>query len=222
LTTRYYFRNAVSAFFEFPTETASDLLPAHLQPLEVQHGSGVLALTAFDFTDSMVGVYQEIVLAVIAPPRVQPGAEFPKSAFYPFIVGTSSRESREHAIERWRLPHYMNDVDVDFEGADHRIQIQVREGNKPILDFAVTDHEWAKVDHLYQAFMVDAEHRHKVDIRMKGHFTEHEEERGGLTLHDHPICEKLCADDIAERPFRELWMKEGVQEFEELETHQLR
>ena len=43
--TFYHFSHAVSAFFEMPTEAARALLPSHLQPLEVQHGSGVFALT---------------------------------------------------------------------------------------------------------------------------------------------------------------------------------
>jgi hypothetical protein len=33
----YMASNAVSAFFEMPTSDARVLLPAHLQPLEVQH-----------------------------------------------------------------------------------------------------------------------------------------------------------------------------------------
>lgn len=216
--TLYEFRHAVSAFFEMPTEAARELLPGHLQPLEVRHGSGVLALTAFDFTKSMVGAYQEIVLAVIVPPLARPGEAFPRSAFYPFVVGTSTPESREHAIERWHLPHHMADIAVDFEEEDGRMDALVREGDRPILHLGVADHDWSEVDHLYQCFMVDGDSGLKVDIHMQGRFSEHEEEKGGLTLHDHPMCRGLDPDEVADRPFRELWMQSGRQVFEELET----
>ncbi|MCY4646449.1 MAG: hypothetical protein OXE73_06200, partial [Gammaproteobacteria bacterium] len=66
--TRYHYSEAVSAFFEIATSDARRILPPHLQPLEVQHEASILAVTAFDFTDSMVGPYQEIVLSVIVPP----------------------------------------------------------------------------------------------------------------------------------------------------------
>jgi len=216
--TTYRFRNAVSAFFEMPTEAARKLLPAHLQPMEVRHGSGVFALTAFDFTDSMVGAYQEIVLAVIVPPVARPGEAFPRSAFYPFLLGTSTRASREHAIERWHLPHHMADVELDFQEGDGGVDVRVREGKSAILDLGVVEHDWSRVDHLYQCFMVDGDTGLKVDIHMQGRFSEHEEEKGRLAIHDHPMCRGLDPDEVSDRPFRELWMRDGVQIFEELET----
>lgn len=217
--TRYAFSDAVSAFFEMPTELARELLPGHLEPLEVRHGSGVFALTAFHFTDSMVGEYDEIVLAVIVPPMVQ-GGEFPKSAFYPFLLGTSTPESRAHAIERWHLPHYPADVGVTFRSRNGKIDIRVHEGSRPVLDFGVAQHQWSDVNHLYQAFMQDESGEYKVDIHMEGRFTEHEEESGWLELHDHPMCERLRPDEIETYPFRELWMRNGMQTFEELEALQ--
>jgi hypothetical protein len=216
--THYRFSTAVSAFFEMPTDLAVKLLPSHLKPLEVHHGSGIFAVTAFDFTESMVGPYQEIVLAVIVPPLVQPGAQFPKSAFYPFVLGTSTKASREHAIERWHLPHHMADVAVDFAQHDGTVNIRVREGNRPILDYSVADHRWEKADDLYQSFMHDRSASFKVDIHMRGTFSEHEEELGELVIHEHPMTELLVGGEIEDVPFRELWMKDGMQTFEELET----
>ena len=216
--THYRFSTAVSAFFEMPTDLAASLLPSHLRPLEVHHGSGIFAVTAFEFTESMAGAYQEVVLAVIVPPMVHPNAQFPKSAFFPFLLGTSTKASREHAIERWRLPHYMADVSVDFAQGDGRLEVKIREGRRPILDMSVGDHRWEKADDLYQSFMVDPSASYKVDIHMRGLFSEHEEEKGKLVLHDHAMTERLDADEIETVPFRELWMRDGMQTFEELET----
>jgi len=216
--TRYEFSQAVSAFFEMPTEVALPLLPRPLQTMESQHGSSIFAVTAFDFTESMVGQYHEIVMAVVVPPLVRPGGEFPKSAFYPFLLGTSTPESRAHAIERWHLPHHMADIAIDFVEQDGSVDVAVREGEAPILDFTVTEHQWEVVDHLYQCNMNDDAGRYKVDIHMQGDYCEHEEERGSLILHDHPMCEGLDSGEIADYPFRELWMRNGRQLFEKLET----
>ncbi len=215
--TRYHYSQAVSAFFEIATADARRILPPHLQPLEVQHEASILAVTAFDFTDSMVGPYQEIVLSVIVPPLVKPGQEMAKSAFYPFLVGTSTEASRAHAIERWHLPHYMEDLDIDFMPSDGRMRVEVREGDRPIMDFEIADHQSEPVDHLYQSFMVNGDSRFKVDIHMRGPHSEHEEELGSLKLYEHPMTARLTLDQVAAFPFREQWMRDGVQVFEELE-----
>jgi hypothetical protein len=216
--TTYNFRHAVSAFAEMPTELAAKILPSHLRPLEVQHGSGIFAVTAFDFTDSMVGPYQEIVMAVIVPPLAKSEHQFPKAAFYPFLLGTSTRESREHAIKRWHLPHYMENISVDFEEAKDRMGVHVHEDGRPILDFEVTVHKWNIVEQLYQSFMIDEDRSFKVDIHMQGSFTVHEDEKGKLELYDHPMCDRLDLEEIDNIPFRELWMRNGTQVFEKLET----
>jgi hypothetical protein len=201
-----------------PTDSASKLLPSHLRPLERQHGSGIFAVTAFDFADSMVGPYQEIVMAVIVPPLAKSETQYPKAAFYPFLLGTSTQASREHAIERWHLPHYMKNIGVKFEESGERMDVHVHEGGAPILDFTVTVHKWNEVDQLYQSFMIDEDQSFKVDIHMRGRFSVHEDEKGSLKLHDHPMCERLDRDEVDSIPFRELWMRDGAQVFEELET----
>jgi hypothetical protein len=43
-------------------------------------------------------------MCIVSPPLVKPG-ESPKSAFYPYQVATTTRGARDHAIERWHLPH---------------------------------------------------------------------------------------------------------------------
>jgi len=216
--TRYGFRNCIGAFFEMPTADAREILPSHLQPMELQHTRSILAINAFEFTESEVGEYEEIVLAIVVPPMVEPGKPLPKSAFYPFMVGTSTEASREHAIERWHLPHYMADVDIDFEVGEHEVSVKVHEGDTPILEVGVTDYEFEPSENLYNAFMADDDGRFKANIYMEAPHSEHEEERGSLTLHEHPMTAPLTIDDVASFPFREQWYRAGVQTFEPLET----
>ena len=98
--TRYGYEHAISGFFEFPTANARRILPAHLEPVELHHGTSIFSLTAFDFNESMVGSYGEVVMSVIVAPLVKPGERLPKSAFYPYLVGTTTKAARDHAIAR--------------------------------------------------------------------------------------------------------------------------
>ena len=215
--TYYAYRMCVGAYFEMPTADARGLLPAHLQPLEVQHERSILAITAFHFTESLVGAYHEVVLAVVVPPIVEPGRPLPKAAFFPFMVGTSTEMSRRHAIDRWHLPHYMKDISIDFNGDDREVTVEVRDGDDPVLDLTVTDFDFEQVRNVYSCFTVCADERYKVNIFMEAPHTEHEEERGSLILHEHPMTTGLTIDEINSYPFREEWYRSGMQTFEELE-----
>lgn len=215
--TRYGFAQVVAAFFEMPTADARKLLPPHLQPLEVQHTRSILAITAFEFTESMVGSYNEIVLSIIVPPRVEVDQLLPKAAFFPFIVGTTTDSSREHAIERWHLPHYMKALDIRLHPEDDVMEVTVADDGMKILDMTVTSHQFAPVRDLYNSFMVDGDDHYKVNIYMEGPHAEHEEERGSLTLYEHAMTEGLTRTDVSSYAFREQWLRGGMQTFEELE-----
>lgn len=216
--TYYAYRMCVGAYFEMPTADARRLVPAHLQPLEVQHERSILAITAFHFTESLVGAYHEVVLAVVVPPMVEPGKPLPKAAFFPFMVGTSTAASREHAIDRWHLPHYMKDLDIAFGGEEREMTVEVRDGGDPVLDLTVTDFDFEPVNNVYSCFTVNDTGRFKVNIFMEAPHTEHEEERGSLMLYEHPMTAGLTIDEINTYPFREEWYRSGMQTFEELES----
>jgi len=214
--TRYGYRDAISGFFEFPTENARRILPRHLEPAELHHGSSIFSMTVFDFTESEVGDYGEVVMAVIVSPLVKPGERLPKSAFYPYLVGTTTKTARDHAIERWHLPHWMEDVDVRFDRQGKAVTARVEVDGSPVADLTITDHSWNPVSHLYQAFMKDDRGAYLASITMEGQQSEHEEETGRIQLHEHPFNKDLVISEIYEQPFREMWMREGRQTFEPL------
>ncbi len=218
--TRYGYANAISGFFEFPTDNARRILPKHLEPAELHHGSSIFSMTAFDFDQSEVGSYGEVVMSVIVSPLVKPGEKLPKSAFYPYLVGTTTRAAREHAIERWHLPHWMEDVEMHFEPAGRSLSARVLVGGAPVADLSVSDHSWQSVSHLYQSFMRDDSGAYLANITMEGEQSEHEEETGRIKLYDHAFNRELMISEIYEQPFRELWMRAGRQTFEPLKTLQ--
>lgn len=216
--THYGFRHCIGAFFEMATSDARKLLPSHLEPLEIQHDCSILAITAFEFTESAVGPYDEIVLAIVVPPMVIPGRQLPNAAFFPFAVGTSTEAARHHAIARWHLPHYMEDLQMHFAHASQEMALKVSDKGTPVLDLVVTEHEFHPATNFYNAFTVSDDQRFKANIHMKALHSEHEEERGSLTLYEHPLTEGLTRDRLSTVPFREQWYQEGLQTFEPLET----
>ena len=216
--TRYGFKNCVGAFFQMATSDARKLLPPHLEPMEAMHTRSVLAVLAFQFTESEVGEYDELVMAIITPPVVEPGKPLPKAAFYPFMVATSTGAARAHAIERWHLPHYMADVDFDFHQSDGTMKVVVSEEGQPIVELTVTEHEFRSVVNPYHCFTIEGDDRFKVNIFMDAPHSEHEEENGSLTLHEHPMTAGLTIPEVNTYPFREQWYKAGKQTFEEMVT----
>jgi hypothetical protein len=218
--TRYGYSNAISGFFEFPTDNARRILPRHLEPAELHHGSSIFSMTAFDFTESEVGTYGEVVMSVIVSPLVKPGEKLPKSAFYPYLVATTTKAARDHAIARWHLPHWMEDVDIRFVPEGRSLTARVATGGAPVADLTIGDHSWQPVSHLYQSFMKDDEGAFLAHITMQGEQSEHEEETGRIKLYDHPFNKDLVIGEIYEQPFRELWMRKGVQTFDPLVTLQ--
>ena len=214
--TRYGFRDAISGFFEFPTENAKRILPPHLEPAELHHGSSIFSMTAFDFTESEVGAYGEVVMSVIVVPLVKPGERLPKSAFYPYLVATTTRAAREHAIERWHLPHWMEDVDIRFEPQGNRLSAKVAADGAPVAEMTIGDYSWSPVSHLYQSFMRDGDKSYLANITMEGEQSEHEEETGRVRLHEHAFNKNLAISEVYDVPFREIWMRNGAQTFQPL------
>ena len=215
----YYFNHGLNCLFEMPTSDARRLVPSYLQPLEVQHERSVLSVTVFDFYEGDGGAYQELVLAVLVPPLVKPGDPLPKAALFPFVVATSTEVGRREGVDRWKLPHLMQDVEVVFTEGDDQISAAASADGEPILELIATSHRFEPAELLFHAFMCDAGGSYKADLTMRGEsYSEHEFERGSLVIHPHEMTEGLTTDEIADAPFREQWMKKGVEVFAPLEA----
>src|SRR5690606_33088175 len=109
-TIRYHFSNGINCIFELPTDTARKKLPRHVEPVEVNHGVSLMGITVFDFTESPVGPYQELVLSLYAVPRLGIMERHPHGAVYPIVLASTNKETRDHAIDLWHLPHFGEDI----------------------------------------------------------------------------------------------------------------
>jgi hypothetical protein len=184
--------------------------------VELHHGTSIFSMTVFDFTESEVGAYGEAVMSVIVVPLVKPGERLPKSAFYPYLVATTTKAARDHAIERWHLPHWMEDVDIRFEREGNRLTAKVAADGAPVAEMTIGDYSWDPVSHLYQSFMRDGDKGYLAHITMEGEQSEHEEETGRVRLHEHPFNKNLVVSEVYDIPFREIWMRNGAQTFQPL------
>ena len=141
------------------------------------------------------------------------------AALYPFIVATTTELGRKEGIDRWKLPHLMRDIDVEFTEDDGTISVSVGAGGEPILDVTGTSHTFEPTELLFHSFMSDDDGNFKSNITLRGEgYSEHEFEKGSLKLYEHEMTQGLTIDEIAEYPFREQWMKRGVELFSPLET----
>ena len=216
-TEKSYFSTGVSAFFEMATSDAVRLLPGHLQPIEIHPQRSILNVTVFHFHESEVGPYAELTFSVVVPPVADDWGKHPKGGFFPFMAATSSERSRRYRQERLRIPHYEGNIDVQFVERPDQLRARVRTGEEPVVDLTVTPHVWLSTTHLLHTFMMDGSRRLKADLQVAGRYTVHEQERGRLRLHDHPMTAGLTLDDVSPYPFREHWLKEGYELFHPLE-----
>jgi len=214
---QYQYRHAIGGFFEFPIENARRILPASMSPIEMHHGQGILSVMAFDFSGSQVGEYGELVLSIPVAPRIIPGRAMPRASFFPFLVGTTTKASRDHAIELWHLPHFMEDIEMEFTVNDHDIRAAASQGGSKILDLVITDYEWEPVEHHYQSFEQDETGTYMATMAMNAQFSENEEERGSIEIHPHAFTAAIKNAGVNTTPFRELWMRDGTQTFQPLE-----
>ena len=108
---------------------------------------------------------------------------------------------------------------VTFTEAQGEIYAAASTDGEPILELTATSHRFEPAELLFHTFMSDAGGVYKSDITMRGEgYSEHEFERGSLVIHPHEMTAGLTIDEIANAPFREQWMKKGVEVFAPLEA----
>jgi hypothetical protein len=110
----------------------------------------------------------------------------------------------------------MEDVEIAFQRDPGRIGVKVAADGAPVAEMAISEYSWDPVSHLYQSFMKDQQGAFLANITMQGEQSEHEEETGRLVLHPHLFNKDLMIAEVYEVPFRELWMRDGMQSFEPL------
>lgn len=219
---QYHIHNGINSLFEMPIEVAKQLLPENLLPVEIVHGSGLIGVTLFSFSKSPVGPYQELVISLYVAPLMGIMKEHPHAAVYPLVVASSSKLARDHAIELWHLPHFNEDITIEFtESADGKtIQGKVVcSRGEPIVILTVSQlGMWKDTFKTYQSFQNDETGSYMGILDMKGSLNEHEENTGSIQLHKHRFFDLLDLSSMDTLPVREMWMKRGIESYHDLIT----
>ncbi len=220
-TIRYHFSNGINCIFELPTDTARKILPRHVEPVEVNHGVSLMGITVFDFTESPVGPYQELVLSLYAVPRLGIMERHPHGAVYPIVLASTNKETRDHAIDLWHLPHFGEDIYIEFtEHADGRGitgKVFCHLG-EPIVELSMEAlGAWKPTHQLYQSFQGDDSGDYMGIMDMQGQLNEHEEGTGLIRLYEkHRFFDPLDLSGMDTMPYRQMWMKNGVESYYDL------
>lgn len=218
---QYHISNGINSIFEIPTEAARQYLPPGLEPVEANHGVSLIGITLFDFSESPVGPYQELVVSLYTVPRLGVMEQHPHAAVYPIVVASSSRAARDHAIDLWRLPHFMEDIGIEFTpSADGRSMTGKAFCHKgePIVQLTVSQTgAWAPMYQLYQSFQGNGSGSYMGIMDMQGQLSEHEEGTGTVQVFDHRFFRQHVDLSVIEPlPFREMWLKAGVESYHAL------
>lgn len=217
--TRYGFQEALGAFF-LAGPAARRLLPPGLVPLEARPGHPVLAVTAFDFAESEVGAYRELVISVLVPPFAGRGAALPHASTFPIALFTTTEASRAHAAARWLLPEHERCLHIDFRRDGERREVTVRDGDAEVLALSVRRRSAPPVTaRRYQVFSARHGRLWRVELDIAGSLDEHQEETGRLRLGPHALTEKFAGAILDDYPIVEQSMDAGEQRFGELVAH---
>lgn len=220
-TVDYHIANGINCLFEIPTGTARRYLPAGEEPVEVNHGVSLIGITLFDFSESPVGPYQELVVSLYVVPRLGVTEQHPHAAVHPIVVASSSQAARDHAIELWHLPHFMEDIGIEFNVWADGQTITGRvfcHRWEPIVELTVRQTGvWKPMNQLFQSFQSDETGAYLGVFNMEGSLMEHEENTGSVRLHPlHRFFDRLDLSAMDTLPFREMWLKNGVERYREL------
>jgi len=217
---RYHFSTGINCVFEIPTGVALKFLPAGVQPVEIVHGTSLIGITMFDFNESPVGPYQELVISLYVSPRMGIMEQHPHAGVFPLVVASTHQLARDHAIDLWHLPHFNEDIYIEFsESADGR-QITGKvlcHLDQPILEMTISQSgKWNPAYQAYQSFQRDETGAYIGIMDMKGQLSEHEENTGTLKMYQHRLFDGLNLSAMDTMPLREMWMKDGVESYHEL------
>ncbi len=220
MNTYYTFKEAVGAFFLADLEVIRQKLPKELTPLEAHPGLGVVAVTAFDFSESMVGAYHEAVISILVSPWAPANSRMPHFALFPFFLGTDTEISRRHATEKWLFPSHDSMLEIDFHTEQSTKTVCVSDQDSKLFEMTVMQDDDASASRHYQAFSTDNQHVYRVDIDITGVLNEHERGVGEIIIGEEGAISSFLHAAIEDPiPIREQSMDHGTQIFDILKHH---
>jgi hypothetical protein len=136
----YYDNTAVTAIFSAPTSRLKRLLPhPDLRPIELYPGTGLLAVTCFEYRRTDIDPYNELSIAVLATLRTRtlPGlsllAQVARRCFHAYVwkLPVTTEIARVGGVDLYGYPKFI--AGIDFERPAGSIACHLSEAGQPIL-----------------------------------------------------------------------------------------
>ena len=137
----YYNLRLITAIFTAKTSGLKKLLPhANFKPIEIWPGTGMLGITAFEYSDTSIGPYNEIAIAV--PVKFPPGFVFPglsaiasmrKNFFSVYIhhLPVTTEIALRGGIHFWNYPKFL--AEITFQDRGQNLEVTLKEKDELIL-----------------------------------------------------------------------------------------
>ena len=137
----YYDFRMISSTFTAKTKKLKKLLPhPNFKPIEILPGTGMLIITAFEYSDTSIGPYNEIGIAIPVkfPPRfLIPGLSaismIRKNCFSVYIhhLPVTTEIARMGGVHFYNYPKFLSEI--TFEDQDQNLEVTLRENEELIL-----------------------------------------------------------------------------------------
>lgn len=217
----YKFNCVINCLTEIETDNIKGLLPKNLYPFEVHPDLSLLSIIGFDFYDTPVGKYQEIIIGILTQAYLTPEKNIPKATIFPINLATTSDASRQHAIDNYKLPHYLKNIDISFDTKGPKKILKCKEDNKIFLNIElVIENKGEKAKEYHQSLIYSAEKIFLSKIYIDANICETQDEKGNIELTNHDFFKNININSINNTPYLERFASTGVETMFELESIQ--
>jgi hypothetical protein len=131
-------------------------------------------------------------------------------------VGTTSSLLRELVLPQWPLPYWPEDVAFQFAATNGRRTLSVAAAGAPLLEMSLHEHEWSDEAQIHQVLALGPDGGSAAVMTTRGAYSDHEDGRGELRLHAHPIHKGLDVAAVDGLPLREACFANGTRTIESL------
>lgn len=208
----YKFKNVINCLLEIDTIYVNKLVPKNIYPLEIQPNLSLISIIGFDFYDTPIGDYQEVIIGIITQPYFLNKDRIPKSAVFPINVATNTDKSKEHAIANYKLPHYMKNIIIDFNVNDSKKILTCKDNDKIFLNVELNiKNNLEKTEEYHQSFIADHNQLYLSEINIDAILGENQDGEGKVTLSSHKFFKNIEINEINNIPYLERYAHTGIE-----------
>ncbi len=210
--TNYQFKNILNCLLEIETIYVNKLVPKNIYPLEIQPNLSLISIIGFDFQETPIGNYQEVIIGVVIQPYLLKKGDIPKSAIFPINIATNTDNSKIHAISNYKLPHYMKNIEIDFDIDASKKKLICKENNDVFMNIELDiNDKHDKSQEYHQSFVFDNNKLFLSNININSLMAESQDGRGNVFFNKHSFFKDIEIDEINNIPYLERHAYNGIE-----------